>query len=427
MPKRMSIAAAAGALPLLVLTYSILMLHYVFSRSFRDSLLGAHLDVAKLPGLTVVGTLLAISLSLILSFFLRSEQRIHVIRAFYGLNLVFDLIFSFGYQAHPWMYSGYYIEVSASTAIGLSLIWVLIGDWMSKCNSSDTNKVPTILICGTSTGMFAGFGLVHLPSAANFRVANLILASMDLAVLVALFIYRNSYCNAAPRIAIRQEVEQALKHWTSPVIRTLAALTVLGASASTLLDLVFRVEVSQHFAQQAVRLQFLGFFQGLLSLGSLLSQLAIKQVSVSKIGQSSIVVHPLTMTTATLLGAIAPIFPVLAILRALEYSLRNSAFKCGVEMVYALMPDKLRVEARPLIDVVGERVGDMIAAGLLELLLTGGTLFSYRWPLLTYALWLLSRWLLRRVVQMTDALDSLRTHEGAVPLQSIAREGAVLA
>ncbi len=143
-------------------------------------------------------------------------------------------------------------------------------------------------------------------------------------------------------------------------------------------------------------------------------------------------VHPLTMTAATLLGALAPVFPILAILRAFEYSLRNSAFRCGVEMVYALLPDKLRVETRPLIDVVGERVGDMIAAGLLELLLTGGMMLSYRLPLLTYALLgfallLLSRWLLHRVVQMTDALDSLRAHEGAVPLQSMAREGAVLA
>jgi ATP/ADP translocase len=432
MPKNRSIAAAAGALPLLILAYSILMLHYVFSRAFRDSLLGSHLDVSRLPGLTVLGTLLAITLSLILSFFLRSEHRIHVIRTFYGLNAIFDAIFALGYKAHPWMYSGYYIEVSASTAIGLSLIWILIGDWMSKCNASDTGKVPTILICGTSAGMFAGFGLVHLPSAVDFRVANLILASMNLAVVFTLLVYRNSYCNAAPGIPIRQEVEQTLKHWTSPIIRTLAALTVLGASASTLLDLVFRVDVAQHFTQQATRLHFLGLFQGLLSLGSLLSQLAIKQASVSRLGRSSIVVHPLTMTAATLLGALAPVFPILAVLRAFEYSLKNSAFRCGVEMVYALLPDKLRVETRPLIDVVGERVGDMIAAGLLELMLTGGILLSYRLPLLTYALLglallLLSRWLVHRVVQMRDALDSMKTREGAVPLQSIAREGAVLA
>jgi hypothetical protein len=431
MAKRISIPSTAGALPLLVLAYALLMLHYVFSRAFRDSLLGSHLAVTALPGLTFVGTLLAITISLTLSFFFRTELRIRVIRAFYGINAIFETIFAFGYKAHPWMYSGYYIEVSASTALGLSLVWVLIGDWLSKCNGRDTGKVPTILICGTSAGMFAGFGLVHLPSAANFRVANLILASMNVAVVFTLLLYRDAKCNLEVTPPIRREVEKALQHWTSPVIRTLAAVTVLGASASTLLDLVFRVGAAEHFTQQAERLHFLGLFQGLLSLGSLLSQLVLQNAGSSKLGRACLTVHPLTMTVAGLLGMVAPIFPILAILRAGEYSLRNSVFRCGVEKVYALLPDKLRVETRPLIDVVGERIGDMIAAGLLALLLMGGSQLGYRWSLLIFsllgcALWGLSRWLLRRVDRMAEAFDSLR-YAGAVPLHRMAREGAVLA
>jgi hypothetical protein len=432
MSKRISISSAAGALPLLVLAYALLMLHYVFSRAFRDSLLGSHLAVTALPGLTFVGTLLAITISLTLSFFFRTEHRIRVIRAFYAINAVFELVFALGYKAHPWMYSGYYIEVSASTALGLSLIWVLIGDWLSKCGGRDTSRVPAILICGTSAGMFAGFGLVHLPSAVDFCVANLILASMNVAVVLTLLLYRNSYCSTEPAPPIREEVERALSHWTSPVVRTLAAVTVLGASASTLLDLVFRVGAAEHFAQQEARLHFLGLFQGLLSLGSLISQLVLQNAGTSKLGRACLTVHPLTVTVAALLGAVVPVFPVLAILRAGEYSMRNSVFRCGVEMVYAILPDKLRVETRPLIDVVGERVGDMIAAGLLALLLMGGSQLGYRWSLLLFsligcALWGLSRLLLRRVDRMAEAFESLQTEAGAVPLHRMARESAVLA
>ena len=432
MAKRISIASATGALPLLVLAYALLMLHYVFSRAFRDSLLGSHLSVAALPGLTFLGTLLAITLSLTLSFFFRTELRIRVIRVFYCINAISETSFAFGYKAHPWMYSGYYIEVSASTALGLSLIWILIGDWMSRCNARDTGKVPAILICGTSAGMFAGFGLVHLPSAANFRVANLTLASMNIAVVLTLLLYRNSYCNVQVAPPIREEVEKALRHWTSPVTRTLAAVTVFGASASTLLDLAFRVGVAEHFTQQAARLHFLGLFQGLLSLGSLLSQLVLQNAGTSKLGRACLTIHPLTMTVAASLGMIVPIFPILAILRAGEYSLRNSVFRCGVEMVYAILPDKLRIETRPLIDVVGERVGDMIAAGLLALLLMGNSQLGYRWSFLVfsilgYALWVLSRWLLHRVNQMAEAFEAVKKRAEAVPLHRMAREGAVLA
>jgi hypothetical protein len=75
-----------SSFPILVLSYSILMMHYVFSRAFRDSLLGSRLPVSELPGLTFLGTLLAITLSLICSLFLRSNARIHVVRFFYVLN-----------------------------------------------------------------------------------------------------------------------------------------------------------------------------------------------------------------------------------------------------------------------------------------------------------------------------------------------------
>jgi ATP/ADP translocase len=35
-------------------------------------------------------------------------------------------------------------------------------------------------------------------------------------------------------------------------------------------------------------------------------------------------------------------------------------------MTYAKLPNRLRVETRPIIDVAGERIGDGIAAGLLQ-------------------------------------------------------------
>jgi hypothetical protein len=91
------------------------------------------------------------------------------------------------------MLRAYYIEVSASTAIGLSLTWVLIGDWTSNCNYGDTNKVPSVLISGTAAGMFAGFGLVHLAAASDFRASLRMLAVMDVCVSFLLF-FRDGNC-----------------------------------------------------------------------------------------------------------------------------------------------------------------------------------------------------------------------------------------
>jgi hypothetical protein len=418
-----------SSFPILVLSYSILMMHYVFSRAFRDSLLGSRLPVSELPGLTFLGTLLAITLSLICSLFLRSNARIHVIRFFYVLNAVAESIIAFQYQNHSWMLRAYYIEVSASTAIGLSLIWVLIGDWTSNCNHGNTNKVPSVLISGTAAGMFAGFGLVHLPSSSDLRSSLVMLAVMDVCVSSLLLFYRDGSCVSADGRKF-EELNQVRRNWTSAVVRMLVIVTILGASASTLIDLVFRVRVAEHYTSQAQRIHFMGSLQGFLCLGALLSQFAVRRLTSGPWAKRCLTLYPGILTAAALASVAMPVFQVFGFLRIGEYSLRNSASRCGIEMVYAALPDRLRVEVRPLVDVVGERLGDMSAAGMLHVLLSERTGVSFKYTLfvvasLGMALWICSEWLLRRVDHMKAAAE--RDDEIQLPLQKLAREGAVLA
>jgi ATP/ADP translocase len=429
MMKNYTTRLSDSSLPILVLSYSLLMMHYVFSRAFRDSLLGSRLSVSELPSLTVLGTLLAITISLVCSLFLRSDARIQVVRIFYVLNAVAEAIIALNFQNHSWMLRAYYIEVSASTAIGLSLIWVLIGDWTSRCNHGDTGKVPSVLISGTAAGMFAGFGLVHLPSASDFRTSVLMLAIMDVAVAALLLLHKDGSCMFVARHKAEGQNE-ARKHWSSAVVRMLVIVTIVGASASTLLDLVFRVRVAEHYSSEAARIHFMGSMQGLLCLGALLSQLVVRRITAGKWARRCLTLYPGILTVAALGSLLAPVFSVFEVLRIGEYSLRNSASRCGIEMVYAALPDKLRVEVRPLIDVVGERVGDMSAAGLLHLLLVANAGLNFRSTLLVVSglgacLWFCSSWLLSRA----DHMKTLEQLEGEkqLPLQKLAREGAVLA
>ena len=429
MIKSLTTRLSDSSLPILVLSYSILMMHYVFSRAFRDSLLGSRLPVSELPGLTFLGTLLAIALSLICSLFLRSNARIHVIRFFYMLSAATEIIIAFQYQTHSWMLKAYYIEVSASTAIGLSLIWVLIGDWTSNCNHGDTNKVPSVLISGTATGMFAGFGLVHLPSANDFRASLVMLAVMNVCVASLLLFHKDGSCISTGKKKF-EELNEMRWNWSNAVVQMLAIVTILGASTSTLLDLVFRVRVAEHFTSQAERIHFMGSLQGFLCLGALLSQFAVRRLTSGAWAKRCLTLYPGIVTAAALASVAMPVFYVFKFLRIGEYSLRNSASRCGIEMVYATLPDKLRVEVRPLMDVVGERLGDMCAAGVLHLLLLENTGINFRYTLLIVALlgtalWICSEWLLRRVDHMKAAEE--RDSEIQLPLQKLAREGAVLA
>ena len=418
-----------SSLPILVLSYSILMMHYVFGRAFRDSLLGSRVPVSELPSLTFLGTLLAITVSLVCSFFLRSSARIHVVRLFYLLNAAAEATFAFQYQKHGWMLRAYYIEVSASTAIGLSLIWVLIGDWTSNCNYGDTNKVPSVLISGTAAGMFAGFGLVHLPSASDCRTALLMLAVMDVCVSALLLFHKDGSCVAPGRKKF-VELNEIRQSWSGAVVRMLAVVTIVGAAMSSLVDLFFRVRVAEHLSSQAQRIHFMGSLQGFLCLGALLSQFGVRRLTGGRWARRCLTLYPGIVSVAALASASVPVFHVFEFLRIGEYSLRNSLSRCGIEMVYATLPDKLRVEVRPLVDVVGERLGDMSAAGILHVLLSEHSGMSFRYTLIVIgslgaALWIGSEWLLRRVDHMKAAME---TDDGSqLPLQRLAREGAVLA
>jgi ATP/ADP translocase len=367
-----TIKQLAGAefrgLRLLLVTYGALMMHFIYGRVFRDSLLGSHLRIQSLPSLTLWGTLVSIIASLTVSALLRSKHRTRTARTMYAINAVVELFFAFSYGRSGRLYSLFFIVMSASTIVGLSMIWILIGDWASSHEANRKRLIPAVLLYGTAISILAGVGLTHLRIAASFRCANLILAAMNTISIVALTFYRNEGRFSGPGIAVSNLPNQT--HRNHKLLRTFAALTVVAAATSTLLDLMFRIRVVERFPHEVERLHFLGLFQSLLSLSAFLSQIALGRVLQKKLVLTIFHLHPAAVCIASCLLAFAPGFWPFAFLRNSEYSLRNSLFRFGTEMAYARFPDHERaIVVRPLIDVIGERLGDLCASGVLAFLL----------------------------------------------------------
>jgi ATP/ADP translocase len=153
------------------------------------------------------------------------------------------------------------------------------------------------------------------------------------------------------------------------LLRKFALLVVVAAMTSTLLDLMFRIRVAEHYLNQADRLHFLGLFQSALNICAFFSQIAVGRLVQRKLISTFIHLHPAIVGIASCLFAFAPGFWQFTCLRSGEYSLRNSIFRLGSEMTYACFPDQERATVRPLIDVIGERLGDLCASGILALLL----------------------------------------------------------
>src|SRR5271154_1877897 len=156
------------------------MVHFVFSRAFRDSLLGNGLPIHTLPGLILIGTALALILSFLLSWFFRQGGRSNVIRGSYLISASAELFLVFGHVPPRLAYEAFYILVSASTAIGLSLVWMLASDWISDDVHHKSRAVGVLLVSGTAGGLLAGFGLVHLRFAESFAGENIFLAGIGI-------------------------------------------------------------------------------------------------------------------------------------------------------------------------------------------------------------------------------------------------------
>jgi ATP/ADP translocase len=354
-------------LPLLLLAYAALMTHFIFGRAFRDSLLGSHLEIRSLPYLTMWSTLVSIVVSLLVSNLFRSRRRKGIACAAFAINVGIELLFALASDRLPWLYSLFFIDVSASTLIGLSIVWVLVGDWASNCNADRSRLIPAVMLFGTAASIVAGVGLTHLRLATSFRSANLILATMNLIPAVALLFHDNEACRARPGFTLQNLQSQV--YLPNKLLRKFALLVVVAAMTSTLLDLMFRIRVAEHYVYQADRLHFLGLFQSALNICAFVSQIAVGHIFHKKLVSSFVHLHPAIVCVASCLFVFAPGFWQFTCLRSGEYSLRNSLFRYGSEVAYAHFPDQERATVRPLIDVIGERLGDLGAAGILALLL----------------------------------------------------------
>jgi len=339
------------------------------------------------------------------------------------------LLFALAAHRFAWLHGLFFIYVSASTLVGLSIIWILIGDWASNCHADRSRLIPGVMLFGTAVSIVAGVGITHLRVASSFRSANLILAAMNMTSAVVLLFHSSDICD--PRHGFTFQDLQNRAYLPNKLLRKFALLVVMAAMTSTLLDLMFRIRVAEHYLNQSDRLHFLGLFQSSLSVCAFFSQITVGRLFQRKLASSFVHLHPAIVGVASCLFAFAPGFWQFTCLRSGEYSLRNSLFRLGSEMTYACFPDQERATVRPLIDVIGERVGDLFAAGILALLLLVSPQLPVKLGLVFLALCSLLFWYTCRSLERNiDALgmrseqDLART--ATAKYAGMAHEGAAI-
>lgn len=155
----------------------------------------------------------------------------------------------------------------------------------------------------------------------------------------------------------------------TPLLRNLAILVVLGAIAATALDYVFKARVVEAAGKEGP-LRFFAIYYTATNVLTALAQIALARVTLEKLGVArSIATLPAAVTFATAGALVFPGLTSTVIARSIEMIVRSSMYRAAYELIYTPLAEQTKRATKVILDVGGERIGDLLGAQLVGLLL----------------------------------------------------------
>lgn len=219
------------------------------------------------------------------------------------------------------------------------------------------------IAAGATLGGIAG-GLIAERTAAyaTSTAIVLVIAGLQLACALAVAALGRSP-RSPPSNATRSSLGAVARN---RLLRTLAALVVLGSIAATALDVELKAEVA---ASGHGVLRWLAGYYTIAGTAAALLQLAVGRDAVARFGvPRSIAVLPLGVIAAAGLALAVPALLATAAARGFELVARSSVYRSAYELLYAPLAGPHKRPAKVIVDVGADRIGDLIGAQLVALI-----------------------------------------------------------
>ena len=153
-------------------------------------------------------------------------------------------------------------------------------------------------------------------------------------------------------------------------LRHLALLVLLGTMAAAFLDYAFKVQVKTDFGPGPRLGSFFAFYYTALSLVSFVLQAFASRAVLEKLGLAAAMGAPsmavMAGGAATLFG---PVLPALIATRGGEAAFRGSLLRSAYEVFYTPISPEDKRAVKGVIDVGVDRTGDILGAGVIQILL----------------------------------------------------------
>ncbi|ANM31842.1 hypothetical protein ABI59_23205 [Acidobacteria bacterium Mor1] len=404
-----------GKRTFLVAAYLYLVIAaYLMLKSASKSLFLEAFGAKKLPLATIF---IAIFVGLFAAAYIRISRRLDPTRLVVATLLFLAAnLMGFWWLDHlqvSWVYPVFFVWVGMFGVIAPTQVWTLANDLFT---TREAKRVFGVIGAGGIIGAISG-GAITGTLATRIGTANLLPTGAILLLLatgIVVLLSRHQLQAHARRDEMpppRRLSDSLRLVARSPHLRLVAALVMITAVATKMVDWQFNAVAEEAFQDADARTAFFGAFDAITGFVGFLIQAFLTSRLLMYIGLGgAILLFPLLMTFGT--AALIPVVPIGFALKAAtlakgaDQTLKHSIDRSSRELLYLPVSRTIKVQAKSAIDMVIDRSGDGIA-GLVQLavitlvtLPTAGNLTNVRHMALVnlvfLALWILVAVRLRR-------------------------------
>jgi ATP/ADP translocase len=389
-------ARDASAVRFALLTALVMIAQQVAGKATRDALFLAQFDVRELPKVMVFSAALSVVGVLAMSTLLARFGPIRLMPRGFALSAMLFLIewWLLGYAPHAAIVM-LYLHMGVVGVLLISGFWSVINERFDPHTAKRT--IIRIAAAATLGGIVGGLIAGQFAAYAEPRQMLLVLAAMHGICVVGVrgigTLGGTRRESSLPPI-VAGVTTLARNHY----LLQMALLMMFGALVSGLLDYALKAETSLRYAEKPDLLGFFATFYAVIGLITFAVQVGLGPWLLNRFGLGgAIFILPGAVLIGATVAAAFDHFWAYVCLRALESVFANSLFRSGFEVLYMpLAPDEKR-PTKTIIDVGGNRLGDMLGGSLLLGLLALRPNIGSQWVVVTAAavagcsLWLMVR------------------------------------
>ena len=413
-----------AGLKIAVISAAAMITHQVAGKATRDALFLSAFGISALPEMFVVAAIFSIATGLLFAHILRvSEPRRTIPLAFMVSGIMQVVEWLLSYVSLPATAVLVYLHMAAVGTALISGFWSVLNEKFDPY--SGRKEFARITAGGTLGGLVGGLLAAVIPSFTTTTAILPLLAALHLACAVIIRILsRTGPETTATRVHHKDEIRSgyaALRD--SSYLRQIASVVLLGTISAALLDYVFKAHAASNYQSSGHLIQFFAVFYAGTALLTFVIQTTAGRLSLERFGLVRTVgVLPVSVFSGAVGNLLLPGLGLSMFARGSEAVLRSSLFRSGYELLYTPVPQEEKRAAKPIIDVVVERVGDLGGGLLINLaLLLTGSAGVYVLTILTVWIAAFELFFAARLNRgYVEALEhSLRHRAGEIDLTSI--------